>query len=186
MKDNIKDKKKLLKSILTGNLDEVRRLKSEQIERVKVKCIFAEQNPDGSWTVTAPCLGWVHDKVKTMPHAEYDKLVEKYEFEPLEFHLYPLEAGTYKNIDGKFVHEESGRSYDYEIIKALATDRMVIVMKEKNSGVESLSVSEETKSPGFLEIEYKKSNFPLVSSEDEVDMTPHTGKYEYFNDEDEN
>jgi len=169
MKDDLKDKKRLLKSILTGNMDEARRIKAQQIEQIRGSVIFAKQNIDGTWTITAPCMGWIQDKVKTLTQEKYDKMIEKYEFQVLDVFLYPLESGKYKNNDSKFVHEETGKTYKLEEIKALASDRTLIITKSEEEEIKSISVSDETSHPIIIEIMGGDTTFP--ESEDEIDLT---------------
>jgi len=173
MKDDLKDKKRLLRSILTGNMDEARRIKAQKIEQIRGSVIFAKQNIDGTWTITAPCMGWIQNKVKTLTQEKYDKMIEEYEFQVLDVFLYPLEPGKYKNNDGKFVHEETGKTYKFEEIKALADDRLLIVIKmEGEEEIESISVSYATyQHPGIIEIIIIGGDTTFPESEDEIDLS---------------
>lgn len=81
---NREQKREFLQAALRGDRDTVLRLRKIQSEAVRGKTIFAEQNSDGTITIIAPCMRWTGDKVRTMNRDEYELLVAKYGFHPLE------------------------------------------------------------------------------------------------------
>jgi hypothetical protein len=75
-----KSKQDFLKAVLSGD----RKTVSSFLD-FKNKIIFVEVNGDETYTIIAPCLGWVHENIKTLTKDKYDELVIKHDLKPMEF-----------------------------------------------------------------------------------------------------